>query len=97
MRTIDLSIVETLIREALPRATEEEIGQLVSRFGGRAFHPDNNDLLTPFGPRDTARTKLARVQTLIGCAMTGRRNGWALGDVSRTVERLVEDAAARAA
>ncbi|BCM81578.1 hypothetical protein [Methylobacterium indicum] len=96
MRVIELSIPEALIREALPRATDEEVAALVGRFAGRSFSPDNEDLLSPFTDRDTPRDRLARIRVVIGCILTGRRNGWVLGMVSPTVERIVEAAAARA-
>lgn len=96
MRVIELSIPEALIREGLPRATDEEVAFLVGRFAGRSLPPDNADLLRPFTDRDTPRDRVLRVQLLLGCLLTGRRAGWSLGMVSRSVERIVEAAAARA-
>jgi len=96
MRTIELNIPETLIRDALPRATDEEVAALVGRFAGRSFPPGNEDLLSPFTERDTPRDRVLRVQLLLGCLLTGRRAGWSYGFVSPTVERIVEAAAARA-
>ncbi|CAO4181459.1 hypothetical protein EEDFHM_03926 [Methylorubrum populi] len=97
MQTVDIATVEALIREGLPRATEEEVADLVSRCAGRALHPDNADLLRPFGPRDRERTRRGRVETLVGCLLTGHRNGWYGNALNPQVRRTIEDAAARAA
>lgn len=96
MRAIDIADIEALIREALPRATDEEVASLVGRLGGRAIRQDDADLLRSFTDRETPRDRLARIRAAIGCMLTGRRNGWALGMVSSQVERIVEAAAARA-
>ncbi len=96
MRTIDIADIEALIRAGLHRATDEEVASLVSRFGGRAIRQEDADLLSPFTDRDTPRDRLARIRAAIGCMLNGRRNGWALGMVSLTVERIVEAAAALA-
>lgn len=94
---IDIAVVETLIRDALPRATEEEAGALLERCGGRVLHPDNADLLRPFGPRDRESARVDRVGMLVGCLLTGHRNGWFACPISPTVRRLIEGAASRAA
>ena len=97
MQTIDIAAIETLIREGLPRATEEEVAGLVSRCACRALHPDNADLLRPFGPRDRERTRRERVETLVGCLLTGQQSGWFSNALNPQVRRTIEDAAARAA
>lgn len=84
------------IRAALPRATGEEVAALVGRHGRRAIRQDDTDLLRPFTDRDTPRDRVGRIQAAIGCLLTGRRDGWASGMVSPTVERIVEATAARA-
>ena len=96
MRTIDIADIEAFIRTGLPRATDEEVASLVARLGGRGIRQDDADLLRPFTDRDTPRDRLARIRVAIGCVLTGHRNGWVLGRVSPTVERIVEAAAARA-
>ncbi|MGU3545760.1 hypothetical protein [Methylobacterium sp. A52T] len=96
MRPIDISNFETMIREALPGATDEEVATLFGRLRGRVIHEDDTDLLRPFTERETPRDRVRRVQMAIGCLLTGRRNGWAIGPVSPTVTRIVEAAVARA-
>ncbi len=96
MRTIDIADIEAFIRTGLPRATHEEVASLVGRLGGRAIRHDDADLLRPFTDRDTPRDRLGRIRAATGCVLTGNRNGWVLGRVSPTVERIVEAAAARA-
>ena len=93
---IDISVVETLIREGLPRATEEEVGGLLERCGGRTLHSDNADLLRPFTPRDRERTRRERVETLVGCLLTGHRSGWYSNALNPRIRRMIEAAAARA-
>ncbi len=96
MREIPLSQAETLIRDALPRATDEEVAFLVSRFAGRSFHIDHAELFRPFTDRETPQNRVRRIQRAIGCIVTGRFNGWDIGPVSLTVTRIVEAAVARA-
>lgn len=96
MREFDITVIEALIREALTLATDEVVASLVGRLGGRVIRPDDTDLLRPFTDRDTPRDRVGRLQTVLGCILTGRRNGWACGMVSAQVERIVEAAAARA-
>ncbi|ACK82806.1 hypothetical protein [Methylorubrum extorquens] len=97
MQTIDIAAIEALIREGLPRATEEEVAGLVSHCAGRTMHPDNADLVRPFGPRDRERTRRERVETLVGCLLTGQRNGWFSNALNPQVRRVIEDAGVRAA
>ena len=58
MRLIELSTVEALFRNALPRATDEEVKFVMGRIAGRSFPPDNEDLLRPFTDRDTPRDRV---------------------------------------
>ncbi|SFM41011.1 hypothetical protein [Methylobacterium pseudosasicola] len=96
MRVIEISTVEALIREALPRATEEEVAFLLARCEGRSLHPDNADLLRPFTRRDDSETRVERIGMLVGCVLTGQRNGWHSSAIHPAVRRPVRDAAARA-
>lgn len=77
MRVIDLSVPETLIREALPCATDEEVKFLVDRCAGRPFPRDNDDLLQPFTDRDTPRERVRRIKLLLACSTRGSRTAWA--------------------
>lgn len=96
MRVIEISAVEALIREALPRATDDEIAFLVARCEGRSLHPDNDDLLRPFTARDRAEGRVEQIGMLIGCVLTGHRNGWDSSAIHPAVRRPIRDAAARA-
>lgn len=95
MRVIEISTVEALIREALPRATDEEVAFLIARCEGRSLHPDNDDLLRPFTARDRADSRVDRIGMLIGCVLTGQRNGWHSSAIHPAVRRPIQDAAAR--
>lgn len=96
MRVIEISTVEALIREALPRATDEEVTFLVARCEGRSIHPDNEDLLRAFTRRDKADDRVERIGMLVGCLLTGQRNGWFSSMIHPHVRRPIRDAAARA-
>jgi hypothetical protein len=97
MQTVDIAAIEALVREALPRATEEEVAAIVALCEGRALHRDNADLLLPFHPRDRERTRVGRVETLVGCLVTGQRNGWYGNAIRPDLRRLIEGAAVRTA
>lgn len=96
MRIIEISTVEALIREALPRATDEEVSFLIARCQGRSLHPDNADLLRPFTHREKADGRVERIGMLVGCLLTGQRNGWFSSLIHPHVRRPIRDAAARA-
>lgn len=93
---VEASVIEPLFREALPRATEEEIAELVALCAGRTLDDDNADLLHAFRLRDRPISKIHRVEILVGCLLCGRRNAWSCGEVRRSITGLVKRAAARA-
>ncbi|MCJ2075421.1 hypothetical protein MKK68_07080 [Methylobacterium sp. E-016] len=95
MRVIEILTVEALIREALPRATDEEVAFLIARCEWRSLHPDNADLLRPFTVRDRAESRVDRIGMLVGCLLTGQRNGWFSSLIHPHVRRPIADAAAR--
>lgn len=94
---IDIAAFEILLRDALPRATEEEVRAIMERCNGRTLHPDNADLLRPFRPRDRESDRVDRVGMLVGCLLTGHRNGWLSSAIAPPDRKLVERPAARAA
>lgn len=94
---VEASVIEPLFRQALPRATEDEIAELVTRCAGHPLNDDNTDLLSAFGPRDTPALKLLQIEMLLGCLLGGHRNAWSCGRVSHTYKSLVKRAVARAA
>lgn len=97
MRYTDIAVVETLIRDALLRATEAEVAALMERCDGRTLHPDNADLLRPFGPRDRESNRVDRIGQLVGCLLTGHRNGWYSSHIRSADRRLVDTPASRTA
>ena len=93
----DIAVVETLIRDAMPRATEAEVAAILERCGGRTLHPDTGGLLRPFGPRDRESNRVDRIGQLVGCLLTGHRNGWYSSDIRSADRRLVDTQANRTA
>ena len=69
----------------------------MERCGGRTLHPDSVDLLRPFGPRDDESIRINRLGMLLGCLLTGHRNGWFSSLIAPPVRKFVTGPAARGA
>lgn len=98
MRTVDATVIEPFIREALPLATDAEVAAILARLDGRVVRPDEVERVRPGQMRLSPESKVDRLRGFITHALTGQPGcGYWPSIIAPNVRRLVDVPAAREA
>lgn len=98
MRTVGATAIEPFIREALPLATDDEVGAILQRLDGRVVRSEEAERVRPGQLRLSPETKVDRLRGFITHALTGQPGcGYWPSIIAPNVRRLVDVPAARRA